>query len=58
MARVTTVERAFELARNGTCRSIADIQRTLKREGYANANMHLESGALKKQLRALLRPDS
>ena len=50
----STVERAFELARSGVCQSVSDIRRQLKAEGYSNITGHFDSGALKKQLTALI----
>jgi hypothetical protein len=36
---VTSLERAFALAKSGRCRSIADIRNTLKAEGYSHAQV-------------------
>jgi hypothetical protein len=49
-----TVERAFELARSGICRSVDDIRAKLKDEGHTNIMAHFESGAFKKQLKAIM----
>jgi hypothetical protein len=48
------MERAFELARGGTCRTMDDLIRALKAEGYSGADMHLSGPSLKKQLRSEL----
>lgn len=48
----TALERAFELARAGTCGSFADIRRALKSEGYSDDQV--VGTALRKQLTALM----
>jgi chitinase len=48
-----TVERAFELARSGECRNVAEIERQLKAEGFDGVAQHLQGAAIKKQLREL-----
>ena len=51
-ANVTVLERAFELARSGRCRTIDDIHRQLKAEGYST---HQIMGPwLHRQLRSLM----
>ena len=50
--RKTAVERAFELARSGSCLSIRDIAYKLHAENYDIS--HLEGPALKKQLQTLI----
>lgn len=47
----TMIQRAFQLAREGTVRSVADIRRTLKTEQYDNIDAYI-SGSLAKQLNA------
>ena len=48
----TPIERAFELAKSGRCRTTADIEKRLKEEGYpARA---IVGPYLTKQLRALI----
>lgn len=54
MAFPTTVERSFELAREGQCRSIDDIRRKLKAERFDSVDSHLASGSLKRQLIAAM----
>ncbi|MBD8066308.1 hypothetical protein IC608_12590 [Devosia sp. PTR5] len=49
---VTPLERAFELARSGKCRSMTEIKSALKTEGYDIAT--LSGGTLAKQLRGLI----
>jgi hypothetical protein len=53
MTQPTTVERAFELARSGSCASVQDIRRRLKSEGYDQVEAHLSGPSLGKQLRRL-----
>lgn len=49
---VTALERAFGLARSGTCTTIAEIKAALKAEGYALDQV--TGPALGKQLKALI----
>lgn len=46
---VTPIERAFELARSGQCRSTTEIKKALKTEGYLIET--LTGATLLKQLR-------
>jgi hypothetical protein len=52
--RITTIERAFQLAREGACRSIGDIRNQLTAEGYDGVHGHLDGMSLKRQLNAAL----
>jgi len=52
--RVTTIERAFQLAKAGTCRSISDIRNQLSAEGYDGIHGHLDGMSIKRQLNAAL----
>jgi hypothetical protein len=57
MAQDTTaLERAFQLASSGDHRSIDDIKRRLRAEGYSVDQ--IAGSALKKQLRMLIRSAS
>ena len=56
MRDVGTVERAFELAKSGTCHDIADIRRQLEKEGYSGVPQHLSGLLIRKQLATLLLP--
>ncbi len=47
----STLERAFELARSGNCRTIDDIRRQLSREGFELVHAHISGGMITKQLR-------
>ena len=58
MAAEGTVARAFELAKEGTCRSLTEIRRRLKEEGYGNTEAHLAGSSIRKQLMALLKDRS
>lgn len=49
-----TVERAFELAASGACRTIDDIRRRLGTEGYPSVDAHLAGSAIRRQLKALI----
>lgn len=49
----TTLERAFEIARVGDCRTITDIRRQLRDEGYAV--QQIDGRALGKQLMGIAR---
>ena len=48
----TTLERAFDLARSGTCLTTNDIVSKLKLEGYAIGQ--IEGPSLNKQLKELI----
>ena len=49
----TTLERAFDLAREGKCNNVAEIVRTLNAEGYSGSQV--EGAMLRKQLSTLLK---
>ncbi len=51
--RLTTVERAFELARSGTCADVSHITQRLKAEGFDDVEGQLTGGSIRKQLRDL-----
>ena len=53
MHQPSTLERAFALARSGTCATIDDIRLALKRERFDQIDAHLAGHSIKKQLRAL-----
>ena len=47
----TTLERAFEFARSGECRTVGEINTRLKAEGYMDLQHHLSAGrGLREQL--------
>ena len=53
MNSVTTLERAFALARSGEYASVQDIRLRLKGEGFSNVEGHLSGHSITRQLRAL-----
>lgn len=53
-SEISTVERAFQLARAGPCHSVNDIRERLLREGHANVLSHISGMSIKKQLNAIL----
>jgi hypothetical protein len=53
MKQVTTLERAFELAKSGECGGIQDIKDRLRREGYSQIDDQLYGRALARQLKGL-----
>jgi len=48
----TTLERAFEIARSGTCRQIGELKRRLQHEGYDVRQ--IDGPRLLQQLRELM----
>lgn len=52
--RIGTIERAFQLAREGACRSISDIRECLTAEGYEGVFSHLNGMSIRRQLTAAL----
>ena len=48
------IERAFEIARQGQCRTVDEIRKTLARECYSSVDAHLSGGSIKRQLKALI----
>lgn len=52
---MSTVERAYQLAREGPCGSLDDIRRTLEQERYGSVAAHLAGPTIRRQLRQLCR---
>ena len=52
-SRISQLERAFELANSGRCATVADIKRTLRKEGYMDDQV--EGPALFSQLNSLMK---
>jgi hypothetical protein len=52
--RIGTIERAFQLSREGACRSISDIRERLTAEGYEGVFSHLNGMSIRRQLNAAL----
>jgi len=48
------LERAFQLARSGQCRTLGDIHHQLKREDFAQIQAHLGGRAIQNQLKKLI----
>ena len=46
----TIIERAFQLARDRDYRTVDDIRRKLKAEGYDSVESHLSGATIKRQL--------
>ena len=51
--RLSTVERAYQLAREGKCRSVDDIRTALTREGHDAVQAHLSGQSIKRDLTRL-----
>jgi len=51
--RPTTLERAYELARSGNCRTVGDIKTRLQQEGHERVQDRLYGGSLTSALRKL-----
>lgn len=51
--RPTTIERAYELARSGACRTVGDIKAKLQAEGHERVQDRLYGGSLTSALRKL-----
>lgn len=49
------IERAIELARASSCRSVKDIREQLRREHYSNVTEHLAGPSIRNQLVGLIR---
>ena len=50
-----TVSRAFDLAKNGECQSIREIENRLLLEGHVQAQDHLFGTSIRRQLSKLIR---
>ena len=46
----STIERAFEIAREGKALRLEEIARQLQREGYADVHGHLDGATIRAQL--------
>ena len=51
--RPTTLERAYELARSGECRTVGDIKTRLQQEGHERVQDRLYGGSQTSALRKL-----
>ena len=50
----TTIERAFELASSGECRTMDELKRRLRREQLEAVDFHLAGKSIKAQLNELM----
>ncbi|MDK2768345.1 MAG: hypothetical protein KYX69_11575 [Sphingomonas sp.] len=55
MSETPIIERAIQLAKEGGCRDIPDLERELAAEGYASISAYLSGTSLRKQLRQLMK---
>ena len=53
--RYSTVERAFQLARGGTCRTMGELRAALKSEKFDAIDSHLGGKSISKQLQETMR---
>lgn len=53
MTPSSTIERAFALARSGTCANLHEIRLKLRAERYDQVDAHLAGSAISRQLREL-----
>jgi virulence-associated protein VapD len=51
--RPTTLERAYQLAQSGACRTVSDIKQALQTEGYERIQDSLYGGTITSALRKL-----
>ena len=51
--RPTTLERAYQLAQNGSCRTVSDIKQALQSEGYERIQDSLYGSTITSALRKL-----
>jgi hypothetical protein len=50
----TTIERAFELARSGECRTLPELKHRLRRERLESVDFHLAGKLTRTQLTELM----
>ncbi len=53
--RPSAIERAYALASSGHCKSLNEIEATLRKENYEFVYIHMRGLALRKALRKLIR---
>jgi hypothetical protein len=51
---MNVIERAYQLAQGGSCKSVRDIATSLKLEGYSSVDAHLQGPSIRKSLTKLL----
>ena len=54
MHEKTIIERAFELAQSGECRTLFDIKQILHAEQFSSVDAHMSAPTLRKQLQRLM----
>jgi len=52
---MSTIERAFELARSGDFQSVQKIRDQLAKESFSNVREHLDGSSIRKQLMQIIR---
>jgi hypothetical protein len=55
MDKPPIMERAFELARSGSCRTLSDIRQRLAAEKYEGVDANLAGPSIRRQLYALMK---
>lgn len=55
LKRLTTLERAFALARTGSCHTVTDIRAQLKKEQFDLVDAHLGGMSIQRQLNKLMK---
>jgi hypothetical protein len=50
---LSVIERAFELARSGTCNNVQEVGMRLKSERFESVEAHLAGASIRRQLRDL-----
>ena len=53
MTSLTTIERAFALARTGDCTNVAEIRQRLRSAGFDQVDAHPAGSSISRQLRDL-----
>ena len=53
MTSPTTLERAFALARSGSCATVNDIRQRLRADRFDQVDAHLSGAAITRQLKQL-----
>lgn len=56
--RPTTIERAYQLAASGDCRTIGDVKEGLRRDGYGSIQDHLHGLTITRALQKLCNANS
>lgn len=49
------MERAFQMARSGSCANVQEIRDRLRKEGFSGVESHLSGIGVRRQLRALIK---